>query len=425
MTATEVQPVEVHREDQPTVTVHDFRRPEGLTRPQRELVDAALVRFGALAGEELATLLRCPVTLDLDSVDDRSWGDLVASRDDHPYPVPFSLQPLAGTAVLVLPASTARIIADLRLAGAGADDSADPLDLIERELAGQVAQSVLDRLPEAFEHFLTATALLDPPGNADDPLAVLGTDDACLVARYGLTLGERPSCAVDLCLGPQILRDLVEAVRSHVARQDAGRARPPTRQAAEQLASVPLEVTVQFPAIVATAESVLQLAVGDELALGIPTSEPLEVRAERAARGPGHHRAGRRPQGVFHRRGGTPMTLSDAAPPPGSAAPAAEAPVTGVVPPESPVDPTEQLAVRQEQFRSVAVEVTVWIGKTRRTLGELARLRPGDVLELDTALGAPVDVLVNREVVIARGEVVDVGDQYGVRITEIVSDGER
>jgi flagellar motor switch protein FliN/FliY len=79
-------------------------------------------------------------------------------------------------------------------------------------------------------------------------------------------------------------------------------------------------------------------------------------------------------------------------------------------------------AVREAQFRSVTVEVSVWIGKTRRTFGDLAKLRPGDVIELDRAVGAPVDIVLNREVVIARGEVVDVGDEYGVRITEIVSD---
>ena len=92
---------------------------------------------------------------------------------------------------------------------------------------------------------------------------------------------------------------------------------------------------------------------------------------------------------------------------------------TGV---DEQLDVGRRMAVREAQFRSVTVEVSVWIGKTRRTFGDLAKLRPGDVIELDRAVGAPVDIVLNREVVIARGEVVDVGDEYGVRITEIVSD---
>jgi flagellar motor switch protein FliN len=102
---------------------------------------------------------------------------------------------------------------------------------------------------------------------------------------------------------------------------------------------------------------------------------------------------------------------------PGAVAPAPAAP-----PADDPIDLGRRTAVREAQFRSVTVEVSVWIGKTRRTFGDLAKLRPGDVIELDRAVGAPVDIVLNREVVIARGEVVDVGDEYGVRITEIVSD---
>ena len=102
---------------------------------------------------------------------------------------------------------------------------------------------------------------------------------------------------------------------------------------------------------------------------------------------------------------------------PGGAA--AALPKAGI---DEQIDIGRRMAVREAQFRSVTVEVSVWIGKTRRTFGDLAKLRPGDVIELDRAVGAPADIVLNREVVIARGEVVDVGDEYGVRITEIVSD---
>jgi flagellar motor switch protein FliN len=123
------------------------------------------------------------------------------------------------------------------------------------------------------------------------------------------------------------------------------------------------------------------------------------------------------------------MTLADTAPPEGEPTGRAQFEETPRNPPaaaapalDDALDLGRRTAVREAQFRSVTVEVSVWIGKTRRTFGDLAKLRPGDVIELDRAVGAPVDIVLNREVVIARGEVVDVGDEYGVRITEIVSD---
>jgi flagellar motor switch protein FliN/FliY len=82
----------------------------------------------------------------------------------------------------------------------------------------------------------------------------------------------------------------------------------------------------------------------------------------------------------------------------------------------------ERRRAREAQFRNVSVEVSAWIGKTRLSFGELSDLRPGQVIELDQAVGAPIEIVLNREVLLARGEVVEVGDEYGVRITEIIAD---
>jgi flagellar motor switch protein FliN len=74
-----------------------------------------------------------------------------------------------------------------------------------------------------------------------------------------------------------------------------------------------------------------------------------------------------------------------------------------------------------ELLRHVAMEVTVEIGRTRMTVGELLSLHPGEVVELDRAASAPADLLVNGTL-IARGEVVVVDEDFGLRISEIVAD---
>ena len=68
--------------------------------------------------------------------------------------------------------------------------------------------------------------------------------------------------------------------------------------------------------------------------------------------------------------------------------------------------------------------LTVRFGKTSATLGSLVRLGPGSMVSLDRSPADPVDVLVNGKV-IARGEVVSVAGNYGVRITDILSPSER
>ena len=68
----------------------------------------------------------------------------------------------------------------------------------------------------------------------------------------------------------------------------------------------------------------------------------------------------------------------------------------------------------------VDMTLTAELGRARLPLRQVLELAPGTVLELDRAAGAPADVMVNGRL-IARGEVVVVDEEYGVRITEIVS----
>ena len=72
-----------------------------------------------------------------------------------------------------------------------------------------------------------------------------------------------------------------------------------------------------------------------------------------------------------------------------------------------------------EFLHGVEMEVTVELGRARRTVRDLLEVQVGSVIELDRSAGSPVDVLVNG-MLIARGEVVVVEDEFAVRITEIL-----
>lgn len=78
----------------------------------------------------------------------------------------------------------------------------------------------------------------------------------------------------------------------------------------------------------------------------------------------------------------------------------------------------------QDLIRSIPVTLTVELGSAKLKLKDLLRLAQGSVLELDTAAGEMLDLKVNGTV-IAKGEVVTVGDQLGLTVVEIVSPMER
>jgi flagellar motor switch protein FliN/FliY len=72
-----------------------------------------------------------------------------------------------------------------------------------------------------------------------------------------------------------------------------------------------------------------------------------------------------------------------------------------------------------ELLHEVEMGVTVELGRTRMLVRDILDLSPGSVIELDRAAGAPIDVLVNGTL-IARGEVVVIDEEFGIRITEVV-----
>jgi len=77
------------------------------------------------------------------------------------------------------------------------------------------------------------------------------------------------------------------------------------------------------------------------------------------------------------------------------------------------------LAANLRLIQDVDVKLTVEIGSTRLTLRELLALGEASVIELDREADDLLDVFVNGTL-IGRGEVVTVGDKYGVKMTELV-----
>ena len=108
-----------------------------------------------------------------------------------------------------------------------------------------------------------------------------------------------------------------------------------------------------------------------------------------------------------------------------------------------PARPAQPVNVQQAQFASfdtnvisqsearnlnmlldIPLQVTVELGRTKRSVKEILELSSGSIIELDKLAGEPVDILVNSRL-IAKGEVVVIDENFGVRITDVLSQAER
>ncbi len=77
-----------------------------------------------------------------------------------------------------------------------------------------------------------------------------------------------------------------------------------------------------------------------------------------------------------------------------------------------------------DMLLDIPLQVTVELGRTSKTVRDILEMGPGSIIELDKLAGEPVDILVNHQL-IAIGEVVVIDENFGVRVTDIVSQKDR
>jgi flagellar motor switch protein FliN/FliY len=117
----------------------------------------------------------------------------------------------------------------------------------------------------------------------------------------------------------------------------------------------------------------------------------------------------------------SPMDFSSSVPPvPPQRSEEAAQVITPALPDLGPAPANRGSAARDVSLLAdIPVQVAVEIGRLKLPLRDLLNLEPGAILELDRPADAPVDVLVNGRLV-ARGEVVVIDGEFGVRVTDIV-----
>jgi flagellar motor switch protein FliN/FliY len=101
---------------------------------------------------------------------------------------------------------------------------------------------------------------------------------------------------------------------------------------------------------------------------------------------------------------------------------AAAMPVTGAGEPEGLG--TDQAAARLDLILDISLPVTVELGRARMQIQDILKLGPGSIIELEKSAGDPVELFINDRP-IAKGEVVVIDENFGIRLTSIVTASER
>lgn len=302
---------------------------------------------------------------------------------------------LQGFNVLVIKMHDAMIIADLMMGGSGAVQVTGEIGELELSAASEAMNQMIGTASTSLANMFGQAINIAPPHSIilreeDKDSLVLPVGDPVVVVSFQMKIGDLVDTELMQIMSLETAREQAALLMAYLSGGPAVVGDAPAQAVADnvkqQLGGEIYGDGLQLPS---------------ESSAGIPEEPAGQAAADRA-----------------------PVAATrDSATSPGAVqAPGPAAAAASPYPPAGLLTPGEQRKL--ELLLDVPLKVSVVLGRTRRPIREVLNLTPGAIVELNALVDEPVEVLVNGTLV-ARGEVVVVNENFGVRLTSIISPEER
>ncbi|MEK5237994.1 flagellar motor switch phosphatase FliY [Paenibacillus sp. FSL L8-0470] len=411
---------------------------EGSMEPQEKTVDDYLtpfeqdalgeignITFGS-AATALSTLLGKKVDITTPQVSIITRGQF-----EEAFPKPHVavhvqyVDGFQGINSLVIKIRDAQVIADLMLGGEGEpkDEELNEIHISAvQEAMNQMMGSSATSMSTIFNRFVN----ISPPGidilnmSSGEGVGSLPDDETLIQISFRLKIGDLIDSTIMQLLPVQFAKDMVSMLLGDVSQADQEAA---VSTADKSAAPAPASAPAQAPA----APPVQQTPPG-------PGEVPPQYPPQGMPPYPGMPEGG-----YYYPPAGMPAYGAPGVPPYG--VPPQGMPY-GQVPPQAPplgrnvnVQPVQFANLSAGAFGNIdennlnllmdiPLRVTVELGRTQKQIKDILEMSQGSIIELDKLAGEPVDILVNNKL-IAKGEVVVIDENFGVRVTDIVSQWDR
>lgn len=293
------------------------------------------------------------------------------------YPIPFIAievaytEGLNGSNIMIIKENDAKIIADLMMGGDGKNTQAE-LDDIRLSAVGEAMNQMMGSAATSLSTMLKKDINISPPklkriNFATDSLeAYFGEDEAIVIVSFKMIVGDLMDSTIFQLMAIPFAKTLVKYL--YDLSINTGNRETSTE-----------ETNIEKTAEVESSKTQEMSVTPDEPALK-------NIREGRKS-----------------------VTVS---------------PVQFENFPEEPSSVLDASNKSLDLLMDIPLEVTVELGRTVKTIKEILNFSPGAIVELDKMAGEPVDILVNGKYV-AKGEVVVIDENFGVRITEIMNSMEK
>ena len=331
------------------------------------------------------------------------------STIQNQYPMPYLVVEVGyviginGNNILAIQASDASIIADLMMGGDGLNPQ-EELNEIHMSAVGEAMNQMMGTVATSLSTMFNKKIDISPPkvnlidlGTEDKITDLVNNDEPVVKTSFRMEVDGLIDSEIMQILPLDVAKEMVTFLMGGGAEAEA--------QAEEAPAPAP------EPAPAAAAPEPAPAAAAPAPAAAAPAPQPAAPQ----------YAAPPQPQYAA-----PPMGVQPVYAPPAYAnnVVASGVPVQNAQFAPLTNEPVEVNAANISLIQDVPLQVTVELGRTKKSIREILEFSTGSIIELDKLAGEPVDIHVNGQLT-AKGEVVVIDENFGVRITEIVSPMER
>ncbi|MBO4997102.1 MAG: flagellar motor switch phosphatase FliY [Lachnospira sp.] len=360
-----------------------------LTPEEKDAIgEVANISMGT-AATTLFSLLNNVVDITVPQVSYANWDDLVDSYDRPCVFVQLSyIEGIEGNNILILKERDVKIITDLMMGGDGqnTDDELSDLHLSAiseamNQMMGSSATSLSQMLGRKIDISPPVASLIDLNDGVVNPDKTLSTflTETFVKVTFKMQIGDLIDSEIMQLYPMDLAKEIFEVFTASMQTTE--------EPAAPEPAAPP---QMEQPQPAPSQPQMAQAPAGQP-----PMMDPSMM--------------GQMPYGY-----GMPMGQPMMPPPNVNAQPVQFQPFANM---PNPITQQENI----DLIMDVPLDVTVELGRTKKSIKEILEISPGTIIELDKLAGEPVDVIVNGKFV-AKGEVVVIEESFGVRVTEIIKD---
>ena len=339
------------------------------------------------------------------------------STIQNQYPMPYLVVEVGyviginGNNILAIQASDASIIADLMMGGDGLNPQEELTD-IHMSAVGEAMNQMMGRVATSLSTMFNKKIDISPPkvnlidlGAEDKITDLVNNDEPVVKTSFRMEVDGLIDSEIMQILPLDVAKEMVSFLMGGGVEAEAQAAPAPAPEPA------PAPVAPE-PAPVAAAPAPAPAASAPQPAAPQYAAPPQPPQYAAPTQQPQYTAPPMGAQPVYAPPAYANNVVSSGVP----VQNAQFAPLTN--------EPVEVNAANISLIQDVPLQVTVELGRTKKSIREILEFSTGSIIELDKLAGEPVDIHVNGQLT-AKGEVVVIDENFGVRITEIVSPMER